>query len=234
MGDEHRPGWLLEPEAKALLTQYGIRVPRGRVVRRPEEWEAGVLSTPLVAKLVSPDVLHKTDVGAVRLGLQTDAVVRSAVADLATLAERNGWAFAGVLVEEQVPRGVEMVVGGFRDARFGPVVMCGLGGIYVELYGDVSYAVAPITPEDARAMVEALRSRVLLRGYRGQPPVAENAVIAALLALGGVDGVLFDESLDIEEIDINPLIVDTAGAVGVDARIRLGSKEGQAIATGGR
>ena len=179
------------------------------------------LSRPLVTKILSCDGAHKSDFGGVRLNLDTAADIRAALEEIGDAAAHAGIATNGFLVEEQSSPGVEMVLGGLWDPRFGPCVMVGLGGVFVEVFEDVAFRTCPISTDDARDMIRSLRAAPLLRGARGAPPCDEEAVIAALVALGGTGGLM--EALDGQatEIDINPLIVRPEGATAVDARIIL-------------
>jgi acetate---CoA ligase (ADP-forming) len=209
-----------EPEAKAVLAAYGIAVPREVVVHSPDEARAAVASMPgpAVLKIVSPDIVHKSDVGLVRIGVRaveatevyTELVGRAA-------AVRPDAAIEGVLVAEQVQGGVEMAVGVTRDAVFGPVVMVGLGGTLVEVFGDVSVRVPPFPDTEARAMVDELRGRALLDGVREQPPADVDALVAVVMA---VQRIVLDHGAAVAELDVNPLIVGPTGAVAVDAFLR--------------
>lgn len=213
-----------ELEAKALLRAAGIAAPQGLRLRQDEDVTEAALSamgSTLVAKVLTRDGAHKSDFGGVRLGLQGTAEVRGALDEIAEAAERAGAEVDGFLVEEQSDPGLEMVLGGFWDARLGPCVMIGLGGVFVEIFEDAAFRACPITEADARGMIGSLRSVALLRGARGTAACDEEAVIAALLALGGEGGLMFALDGQATAIDINPLIVHSKGAVAVDARILL-------------
>lgn len=210
-----------EPAAKRVLSAYGLAVPRGVSVAPGAVPELDALSGPLVAKLMSPDASHKSDVGGVRLGLADAAAASAAVRELEALARGKHLRLDGVLVEEMAPAGVELVVGGVIDPRFGPVLMLGLGGVFVEIFGDTAFRVCPIDRIDAVQMIGELRAAPLLRGARGRPPVDEARIIKALLAVGGEQGLLVDLENEIAEIDINPLIVSPEAALACDARIVL-------------
>jgi len=212
-----------EPAAKRLLAAYGLAVPRGVTVRPGGVPDLAGIRPPYVAKLVSPDASHKSDVGGVRLGLADAAAAAATVRELEALATARGFVLDGVLLEEMAPPGVELVVGGVIDARFGPVVMLGLGGVFVEIFDDTAFRVCPIDELDAREMIDELRGAPLLRGARGRPPVDEARVVATLLAIGGEKGLLVENESGIAELDLNPLIVSATGAVACDARIVLSS-----------
>lgn len=210
-----------EPAAKRVLAAYGLAVPRGVMVAPGARPGLDGLSGPFAAKLISPDASHKSDVGGVRLGLADAAAASAAVRELETLARGKNLRLDGVLVEEMAPAGVELVVGGVIDPRFGPVLMLGLGGVFVEIFGDTAFRVCPIDRIDAGQMIGELRAAPLLRGARGRPPVDEARIIEALLAVGGERGLLVDLENEIAELDINPLIVSPEAALACDARIVL-------------
>jgi len=220
--DEEGRRHLLEPEAKAICAEYGIPVPEGRVARTPEEAVriAEEIGYPVVLKIVSPDVLHKSDVGGVLLNvLDADGVregfkriidtVRAHVPDARVL---------GVLVEEMAPKGItEVIVGAIKDPQFGPTLMFGLGGIFVEVLKDVSFRVAPIDERDAYEMISEIRAYPILKGYRGQPPADVDTIARILLSASR----LVMDHPEIKEMDLNPIIVYEKGAKTVDARIIL-------------
>ena len=205
-------GPLGHADARALLEAYGVPFPRERVVATAEEAlsAAGEMGYPLVVKTARPDVLHRTDVGGVVLGVTDGNALARAVRVLET---RLG---AGpLLVQEEVARGLELLVGGRRDPTFGPTVVVGLGGVLAELLRDVSIGLAPLAPDDARAMLAEGRRAALLRGFRGAPAVDEDALAALLVAIGD----LLVEHPTIAELDLNPLIVSGGRLVAVDALI---------------
>jgi acetyl-CoA synthetase (ADP-forming) len=213
-----------EPAAKRALAAYGLAVPRGVTVRPGEPPALDGLAGPFAAKLISPDASHKSDVGGVRLGLPDAAAAAAAVREMEALARQRGLALDGVLIEQMVPPGVELVIGGLIDARFGPVVMLGLGGVFVEIFGDTAFRVCPIDRQDALEMIDELRGAPLLRGARGHPPVAEGRIVEALLSVAGERGLLVENEDEVAELDINPLIVSPAAAVACDARIVLSNR----------
>ncbi|MGE0798616.1 MAG: acetate--CoA ligase family protein [Lautropia sp.] len=212
-----------EAAGKQLLADFGVPVPSGRVVGRgspPSLADAG-LTAPVVAKLIGTGGLHKSDIGAVRLALADDGAVAAALADLAAVAGRHGLDAGRYLIEEMAPAGVEVAIGGVVDPRFGPVLMLGLGGVFVELFADTAFRVCPIDAGDARAMIDELRAAPLLRGARGRPPVSEAALVDVLLAIGGAGGLLQSLAGEIAELDLNPVIVAPGGAMACDARVLL-------------
>ncbi len=217
-------GSLDERDGKALLDGFGIATPRSVVVADADAARAGALdglSFPVVVKVMSAEILHKSDAGGVAVGLADAAAAADAVAAMAEKPKIKAAKVDGYLVEEMAPKGQEVVIGGIRDPRFGPMVMVGLGGIFVELLADVAFRVCPISELDAREMIDELQGAPLLRGARGGVAVSEDALVDALLKVGGAGGLLLDQIDAIKELDINPLIVSPEGAVAADARVIL-------------
>jgi acyl-CoA synthetase (NDP forming) len=212
-----------EFDGKQLLAAYGIAVPRSLLVQDVNEAAEACtkLKPPLVLKVVSPDLLHKSDAGGVRMGLGGKAEVEEAIRAMMRLPEIGSARIDGFLLEEMAPAGLEVVIGGLRDPQFGPLVMVGLGGILVEVLADVSFRICPIARIDAEEMLDELKGTALLRGARGRKPAARGAIVEALLKVGGEGGLLLRHAQDIAEADINPLIVSEDGAVAVDARFVL-------------
>jgi acyl-CoA synthetase (NDP forming) len=214
---------LHELAGKRLLASFGIPVPKSLVVQDAAEAAAacGKLKLPLVLKVVSPDILHKSDAGGVKLGLGNADEVEEAVRAMMKRPAIENARIDGFLLEEMAPAGLEVVVGGLRDPQFGPLVMVGLGGILVEVLADVSFRICPIGRLDAEEMLDELKGAALFRGVRGRSPVSREAVVDVLLKMGGEGGLLMTHGEDIAEADINPLIVSESGAVAVDARFVL-------------
>jgi acyl-CoA synthetase (NDP forming) len=212
-----------EATGKALLHRFGIRAPRSAIAMSAADAEtkAAGLTAPFVVKVVSPEILHKSDAGGVALNLTDPAAVRRAVEAMAAKpgiakARVDGW-----LVEEMVPPGREMVIGGFCDPQFGPMIMIGFGGIFVEILKDVSFRICPISRVEAQAMLAELKGYSLLRGARGHGPVDEQGLVDAMLSVGGQGGLLMTLRQDIAELDINPVIVSPSGVMAADARVIL-------------
>ncbi|MEO7241872.1 MAG: acetate--CoA ligase family protein [Variovorax sp.] len=217
-----------EPAAKRLLAQYGVAVPRSVVLTPGTEVDAALfgLAPPLAMKLIATGVLHKSDVGGVALGLSTAQEAASAIATMTEAAKRHGHPIDGFLLEEMAAKGHELVIGGLIDPIFGPVIMTGLGGVFVEVFADVAFRVCPITGLDAEAMLDELRAAPILAGARGGIVADRKAIVEALLRIGGEDGLLMSCADTLVELDVNPLIVSATGATAVDARvILLGSAE---------
>ncbi len=215
---------LNEANSKALLRAYGIATPRERVVASVDTAASAAkeIGYPIVLKLVSAEVTHKSDIGGVILGIRSEAELRSAYSRLQQnfAKARPGAKLDQVLVAEQVTGGVELVLGVQRDPEVGPVVMFGTGGVLLELTKDVSFGAVPLPPWQANAMIERTTAGRLLKGYRGAPACDEESVLAALTALGRLAHDLGDE---IESVDINPLVAQPAGqgAVALDALVVL-------------
>lgn len=216
-----------ERAGKALLAVYGITVPKSLVVQDAGQ-AAAVLQTlkpPLALKVMSPDLLHKSDVGGVRVGLRSVEAIAEAIREMMATPKIAESRIDGFLVEEMAPPGVELVIGGLRDPQFGPMVMTGLGGVFVEVFADVSFRICPITAQDAEEMLDELKGAPLLAGVRGKTPVSRAAIVDALLKVGGEAGLLVTHAGEIQEADINPLIVSERGAVAVDARFILTERD---------
>ncbi len=213
---------LVEPQAKEVLRLASIQVPRFKLVKDLTNAIdcAGAIGYPVALKVVSPDIVHKTDVGGVCLGLRTVRDIEDSFSQIVlNVADEMPMAFLeGFLVEEMVPAGgVEVIVGAVRDAQFGPVVMFGIGGIAVELMKDVSFRLSPVTREDALEMMAEVKGFALLTGYRGAGMRDISAVADVIVKLSGV----IENIQEIKELEINPLVVYHRGAVAVDARAVL-------------
>jgi 3-hydroxypropionyl-CoA synthetase (ADP-forming) len=213
---------ITEESAKEILSEYEIKVPRYALVTDVNESikRANELGFPLVAKIVSPQILHKTDVGGIRVGLSSEEEVRQTFTDLyARLSKQHE--VKGVLLEKMVPKGIELIVGLQNDSQFGPVIMVGLGGIYTEIFKDVVFRVLPITNADATTMIEDLRGKQILKGFRGADPINIEMLSDALVKIGklGTDMAAYYES-----IDFNPVIAYPNDYYVVDAKIILREK----------
>jgi 3-hydroxypropionyl-CoA synthetase (ADP-forming) len=212
---------ITEEMAKDILSSYDIKVPQFALVQNVDDAvrEANSIGYPIVAKIVSPQILHKTDVGGVKVDLKNEADVKSAFNDMyGRLAKQ--YDVKGILLEKMVPKGVEMIVGLQSDPQFGPVIMVGLGGIFTELFKDVSFRVLPITENDALDMIEELQGKMLLKGYRGSFTINLDMLCKALVKIGNLG---FDISPYYESIDFNPVIVYSDSYYVADAKILLSS-----------
>ncbi len=214
---------LIESEAREILKAYGFKLPESHIAKTTKGAirVASGIGYPVVMKIVSPDVLHKSDMGGVRVGLENEAMVEEAFFDITSNIQlRQPEArILGVMVQEMIPQGKEVILGITRDIQFGPMIMFGLGGIYVEVLKDVAFGIAPLSVEEAGAMIRDIRSFPLLRGVRGEAPADIEGIRDALLRLSQM-AIDFPEII---EADINPLLVrpEGQGAVAVDARITI-------------
>jgi acyl-CoA synthetase (NDP forming) len=169
---------------------------------------------PVALKALAAEVSHKSDAGLVVLDVAEPGELRAAFAELSAALARRAPQAWGVMVQQMLPKGREVIIGGKRDPSFGPVVMFGLGGVYVEILQDVAFRLAPLAREDAESMVDEVQGSQMLQGVRGQPRSDRGAIIDALLAMSR----LLVECPEILEIDVNPLLVFEQGAAAVDAR----------------
>lgn len=212
---------LLETEAKALCKEYGISVTRSELAKNEKEAVklAGLIGYPVVLKIVSPDIIHKSDVGGVKVNIKNAKEVGDAYNEILHNAKKSSprAKVVGVLVQEMAPQSTEVIVGAVKDPQFGPTIMFGLGGIFVEVLKDVTFRVAPITEDEAREMVSDVKAYPLLKGYRNMPKADINAIIDILLRTSR----LVSEHEEIKELDLNPIMVYERGAKTVDARVIL-------------
>ncbi len=219
----HRgPGWMTPAAALGVLEAAGIHGVATRTASDEDEAvrAAAAISYPVVLKGFGPALVHKSDVGAVKLNLRTEAELRAAYRDLqAALGDR----LSGAMVQRMAGQGVEMFIGGLQDPAFGPVVFCGSGGVLVEILGDAVCRLCPLTDRDAKEMLEEVRGIRRLRGYRGSTVADEPALEDALVRVSA----LLDACPEIQEIDVNPLSVMTKGVIALDARIRLAESQSQ-------
>lgn len=212
---------LLEPEAYRLLEGYELPVLRHQFVRDAAEAAAAAqaIGFPVALKVVSPDILHKSDAGGVRLALRDAGAVRAAFEEVraAARAVQPSARLTGALVAEMARAGTEVIVGMTRDPQFGPSVMFGLGGIFVEVYRDVTFRIVPLEERDAREMIREVKGLPLLTGFRGRPPGDLDAIVRILLRVSR----LAEEHAEVAEVDLNPIVVYEREAVILDARIFL-------------
>lgn len=216
------PRVITEESSKEILSEYGIKVPKYALVTNSDEavQKSKEIGFPLVAKIVSPDILHKTDVDGVKVGLSSEDEVKKAFDDMFNRLKEK-FDVKGVLLEKMVPKGVELIVGLQNDSQFGPSIMVGLGGIYTELFKDVSFRVLPITKNEAAKMLESLRGKDILKGFRGSKPIDLDMLSQAIVNIGTL-GV--DMAGKYESIDFNPVVVYPDSYYVVDAKIILKDK----------
>ena len=209
-------GWVVEPRAKRILSLAGLDVPRFAWARELEEALVFVRERgyPVVAKIVSSRVIHKSDAGGVVTNIDSDEVLEE------TFSRFRGLdGFSGILVEEMV-EGIELIIGAKVDYQFGPVVLLGIGGTGVEIYRDTALRMAPLESRDVDFMVRSLRARSLLEGYRGSKPVNMQDLFRMMVAFSNLTMELEDH---ITSIDLNPVMCSPDGCIVADARIMLAS-----------
>jgi succinyl-CoA synthetase beta subunit len=207
-------GWVMEPEAKQIFSLAGLDVPRFRWAKDKGEITqfAEEIGYPLVAKIVSPKVIHKSDIKGVVVGIETQQ-------ELIEVYQRFGQveSFAGMLIEERVP-GIEVIVGAKMDYQFGPIILLGMGGTSAEIYRDVSLRMAPLSPIDIASMVKCLKAHELLEGYRGSDAIDLGQLVKTIQVFSAL---VLDLKDEIESIDLNPVICSSTRCVVADARIML-------------
>ncbi|MGC9307577.1 MAG: acetate--CoA ligase family protein [Thermoplasmatota archaeon] len=207
-----QPGTVLpEDQAKEMLQRYDIPTTEYAVVSSADEAAELDIAFPLVAKVCSPDILHKTDVGGVQLNIQSLEQLHDAVASLVEHFD------APVLVEHMEPSGVEMIAGLLNDPSFGLSIMAGMGGVFTELYNDVAFRLVPITRRDAEAMLDDLKASQLFEGFRDMH-LDRNALIDMLLSLS----TLGSDHPSLHQMDLNPVLVYEDGIRVVDAKVIIG------------
>lgn len=207
-------GWVLEPDAERILLLAGLSIPKFRVALTHTEAQdaAQEIGYPVVAKVVSPDVLHKSEVHGVEVGIDNDEKLIETFDRLSSIR-----GFTGMIVEEMAT-GLELILGAQIDYQFGPMILLGIGGTSVEIYQDVSLRMAPLEPRDVAQMAGHLRGRKLLEGYRGSEPISMENLTAAMLAFSRF---VMDFQDSIQSVDINPLKCTAHSCSAVDARIML-------------
>ncbi|MDZ4654597.1 MAG: acetate--CoA ligase family protein [Coriobacteriia bacterium] len=214
--------FITEQSASRIAEAYGVPVPRGELAHDLSDAKriATEIGYPLVMKIASPDILHKSDIGGIRVGIQDEATLVVAYEEVIArartyMADARIW---GVTMQQQVPAGREVIIGVNRDPQFGPLLMFGLGGIYVEVLKDVTFRLCPVTAEEAHRMLTEIRGFGLLRGARGQRPADLDAVVDVITRIS----TLVTDFEEITELDVNPLIVHDKGDGSVAADIRIG------------
>jgi len=212
-----KTGWIIEPEAKKLLSLAGLNAPRFKWTTRFDDALefAHSIGYPVVAKVVSPEILHKSDAGGVVVGVASDEQLGAAFQRFSTFQ-----GFAGILVEETVS-GVELIIGAKVDNQFGPVILLGMGGTGVEIYHDTCLRMAPLKQKEAESMIKSLKAHQLLEGYRGSKPVNVSALSGMITTFSHLIMQLEDY---IESVDLNPVMCSSDNCVIADARIVLRSK----------
>lgn len=216
---DKRQKMMIEPEAIGLISKYGLAYPEYRLVNSSEAAAqfAESIGRPVVFKVISPELLHKSDIGGVMTGIMGAKAAAQAYRDLMARMKRNApeIEITGILVSRQADPGLEVVLGGVRDPSFGPTVMFGLGGVFTEVIKDVSFRIAPLERIDAEEMIEEIRGRTLLNGYRGQPAIHRGRLIEALQTVGR----MMIDCDDVEEMDFNPVRLYSHDLLVLDVRI---------------
>jgi acyl-CoA synthetase (NDP forming) len=207
-------GWVLEPDAKRILSLSGFQTPRYAVAKTAEDAIAAArkIGYPVVAKIVSPKIIHKSDVQGVVVGIKDDERL---VAVLEKFRKLPG--FAGMLIDEMAA-GVELIIGAKNDVQFGPMILLGFGGVGVEIYKDVSLRMAPLNKDHVESMMKELKAYPLLTGYRGSKPVSVTAVQKTLIRFSTL---MMDMKDYFESVDLNPVMCDEKSCTVVDARIMM-------------
>jgi acyl-CoA synthetase (NDP forming) len=210
---------LTEIESKQILAEAGIPVAMAQLAKSADEAAqlAEKAGFPAVLKIVSPEITHKSDIGGVKVGLASAAEVRQAFDDIIAAAKKAEPTarIDGVAVQKMAPTGTEVIVGMSKDPQFGPVLMFGLGGIFVEVLKDVAFRIVPLEPRDARQMVREIKGFAVLEGVRGQPAADLAAIEKLILKLSE----FVEAHPEIEELDLNPVFAYADGVIAVDARI---------------
>jgi len=217
--------FLLEPESKALIKELGITTTDFRTAANAEEAKkvAKKIGFPVVMKILSPQVIHKTDAGGVKLNIDSEDEAEKAFNEIVENAKKykKDAEIRGVLIEKMVKTSTEIIVGVTRDPTFGPAIMFGLGGIFVELLKDVSFRIAPITEKDAKEMIQEIKALPMLQGFRGGPNVDLKQITDVLVKISQFSIDFMD---DILEIDLNPIFAYDDHLLTVDARVILTEK----------
>jgi acetyl coenzyme A synthetase (ADP forming)-like protein len=216
---------LSESEGYDLLREYGVPVPAYRIVMTPHEAieAAEAIGFPVVMKIISPQIVHKSDAGGVVVGIGSRDAVAAAFDRIITGAKKycKDAEIKGIIVEQQAEPGLELIIGGKTDPAFGKVITFGMGGTLVELMKDITLRILPLDEETIRQMIREINGYPLIKGYRGSKPRDEEALVTALLAISR----FFQESTNVVEFDINPLRLYEEGSLAVDARVIISDKQ---------
>lgn len=220
---------LSEPVSKQVLSELGIKVPRSALVADRESVASAIskMRAPFALKVVCPTVSHKSELGGVLLNVSSVEQVLGGIKAIAERFGRAGHRPESYLLEEMVDRGTEIVIGGLFDNTFGPAVMIGVGGIFIELLDDVAFRLCPISHLDAIEMISELRASAIFYGARGREAVNIESVVDVLIKIGGDEGLMTQRAHQVDSIDLNPVIASAAGCVAVDARIVLRTNDGK-------
>ena len=216
---EKRP--LLETEAKELLREYGIPVPDFKLIKSEDEIVglSKEINFPIVMKIVSPDIIHKTDAGGVKVGIKDEKEAKTAYQDIIYKVKKykKEAKISGVIAYSMIPQETEIIIGMMKDPCFGPTIMFGLGGIFVEILKDISFRILPLEERDAEEMISEIKGYQILKGIRGETPKDVKSIRDVLMKISQ----LVMENPEIKEIDLNPIFVFEKGLEVVDARMIL-------------
>jgi len=212
---------LLETEAKELLKEYGIPVPAFKLIKSEDEIAglAKEINFPIVMKIVSPDIIHKSDAGGVKVGVKNEEEAKMAYQEIMYRVKKykEEAKIIGVIACKMIPQSTEIIIGMMKDPSFGPVIMFGLGGIFVEVLKDVSFRIIPLEERDAQEMIAEIKGYKILKGVRGEAPKDIEAIKNLLMKVSQ----LTMENPEIKEIDLNPVFVFEKGLQVVDAKMIL-------------
>ena len=216
---EKRP--LLETEAKELLREYGISVPDFKLIKSEDEIVglAKEINFPLVMKIISPDIIHKTEAGGVKVGIKDEKEAKAAYQEIIYKVKKykKEAKISGVIAYSMIPQETEIIIGMMKDPCFGPTIMFGLGGIFVEILKDISFRILPLEERDAEEMISEIKGYQILKGIRGETPKDVKSIRDVLMKISQ----LVMENPEIKEIDLNPVFVFNQGLQVVDARMIL-------------
>jgi len=216
---EKRP--LLETEAKELLREYGIPVPDFKLIKSEDEIVglAKEINFPIVMKIVSPDIIHKTEAGGVKVGIRDEKEAKAAYQNIIYKVKKykKEAKISGVIAYSMISQGTEIIIGMMKDPCFGPTIMFGLGGIFVEILKDISFRILPLEERDAEEMISEIKGYQILKGIRGETPKDVKSIRDVLMKISQ----LVMENPEIKEIDLNPVFVFNQGLQVVDARMIL-------------
>jgi len=212
---------LLETEAKELLREYGIPVPDFKLIKSEDEIVglAKEINFPIVMKIVSPDIIHKTDAGGVKVGIKDEKEAKAAYQDIIYKVKKykKEAKISGIIAYSMIPQGTEIIIGIMKDPHFGPVIMFGLGGIFVEILKDISFRILPLEERDAEEMISEIKGYQILKGIRGETPKDVKSIRDVLMKISQ----LVMDNPEIKEIDLNPVFLFNQGLQVVDARMIL-------------
>jgi len=212
---------LLETEAKELLREYGIPVPDFKLIKSEDEIVglAKEINFPIVMKIVSPDIIHKTEAGGVKVGIKDEKEAKAAYQDIIYKVKKykKEAKISGIIAYSMIPQGTEIIIGMMKDPHFGPVIMFGLGGIFVEILKDISFRILPLEERDAEEMISEIKGYQILKGIRGETPKDVKSIRDVLMKISQ----LVMDNPEIKEIDLNPVFLFNQGLQVVDARMIL-------------